>query len=722
MDFKDFLLLPARNTGPPRSLKTKLQKDEHVGFQIDIFSCLALNKTLGGLTANLDNLDLEMNPEAVFYTCRAIRRMLLGVHWYPVVVQQQARVSTVQGEPYTGEGLIINSDGLHLCRQIETQNYIQTVYSMEVTDNMLIQWNSEARVVYCPSLTHTLINPQIMFRIISRYISMSQMESCYMAFDQTLKNKSLKKICKQNYFLLIEHLLYPTLTYMPKLSNMSQDSQLQFYQFNARSFLDDWFQSPSLFLLKTKIISNMYLYPHILTWLCRLPKCSEIPVLLSELVANQKLASASIPNLKVILCKKNPGNKPMKVLVSTADLQQWLVYPPELPIYRVVMCMTVAEGFLRNLSNLTDLNTTHQPRPPLPEIVASMFRRGMYAPRETKKTQTINFRHVFQQTCSQPTGPDSLFNDFSPMEHLSVNDFKINIFNTNMVINTKITCVGNSNKYNTILDIPRLTNNFVVKKYSVKEPSFTVSVFYSDDSCSHTAININISGDLMTFLFAMCSLKCFLPIQTILPISIANWNSTLDLQGLENQNIVRSGRTDVFWTTNFPSAVSTKKGYNVSWFKAATATVSKIHGDALVSQIHNETTQILNNTSAKINLNKNLIFTTLENRNRAQIQTMHKRFLECLYECTAHKKLNVNTLKKLAYRGYFDFSKKIISHTKNKHECAVLGYKKCNLIPKVLCNRRKIRLDELGRNANFMTFVFTHYSKSSPENITTNIP
>ncbi|EFE48796.1 hypothetical protein NEIELOOT_02446, partial [Neisseria elongata subsp. glycolytica ATCC 29315] len=72
-------------------------------------------------------------------------------------------------------------------------------------------------------------------------------------------------------------------------------------------------------------------------------------------------------------------------------------------------------------------------------------------------------------------------------------------------------------------------------------------------------------------------------------------------KGWENQSIVRAGRQDVFWTTNFPSVVSTKRGYNISWFKAATATVSKIHGPALVKQVTSEAFQILKHPQADIN-------------------------------------------------------------------------------------------------------------------------
>lgn len=328
-----------------------------------------------------------------------------------------------------------------------------------------------------------------------------------------------------------------------------------------------------------------------------------------------------------------------------------------------------------------------------------------FAPKDRSENMQVDLYKLLNRGSPVASIHKPIFDAYDPMKQVCINNFKINIFNTNMVINTKIYTHDKPRAYKTILDIPRLTNNFVIKKYSVKEPSFTISVFYSEDMCQGAAINVNISGGLLNFLLAMGNLKCFMPIKNILPVSIANWNSTLDLHGLENQYIVRTGRKDIFWTTNFPSAVSSKLGYNVSWFKAATATVSKVHGETLVNHIYCEALPIITNNHAKINPIKNSLFTVLETRNKAQIQALHKRFLECLFECCSFQRLNVQSLRRLSHVGIFDFSKKIISHTKNKHECAILGYRKCNLIPKVFSANKKSRLDELGRNANFMTFI-----------------
>lgn len=683
---------------------------EELSLQIDIFSCLALNKSMGGVTANLDALDLIIKPEYVFYTCRALRRLLLGVCWYPVIVEGAIRLNTTPGEQYKGPGLIINSNGFYVDQNIHTQSYLQTIYSLEATDNLCNQSDCVIRAMFCHTLTFTLINPQLMFRIISRYLSMNQFEECFNAFVGSLKSKALHKICTQNYYSLLSHLKDPILTYTP---TFSKNQQLEFYKFNIQSFVNDWPNLKVTSHIKQQIYLNINKYPKALLCLCRMNQNTEIVISTSNLTEFQNLVSMSLPQYNVQTYKKDPGNKPFKVLMREGSHQKWFLYPQHVPIYRVAMCMSVMNSTDQHRITHLSTNQISTYLPNIQQTIVSMFNKVKYAPRETRKTITLNLQQNAKLTNSFVCNKKPLCDTFVPVSNLSVYDFEINVFNTNMVINTKIIHHQENQKYKSILDIPRLINNFVVKKYSVKEPSFTVSVFYSDKTCASTAINMNISGDFLTFLFAMGNMQCFLPIKTILPISVSNWNSTMDLHGLENQQIVRCGRNDVFWTTNFPSAVSSKRGFNVSWFKAATATISKVNGNALISQVFSETTPILTNRHAKLNKIKNSIFFTLEQRNRAQIQTTHKRFLECLYECSSFMRLNVNTLLRLSNRGYFDFSKRIISHTKNKHECAVLGYKKCNLVPKVLCNKKKIRLDELGRNANFMTFISSVGYKNS---------
>nr|BEG23094.1 homolog of EHV2 ORF24 protein UL87 [Macronycteris gammaherpesvirus 1] len=707
MDPTQTVLLYVHNMCNPKVNNLNSSLKEVFSFQVDIFSCLALNKPLGGFVANLECLDEAIKLEPVFYTCRALRRLLLGVCWYPVV-SKVSKVVTVQGESYEGPGLIISSTGLHTNPKIETKTYIQTVYSLEATDNLESQ---SLRAIASNTISFTEINYQTMFRIIARYISMQQFEACFTSFFHSIQaNKFLSGKCTKNYYNLLSHLKTPILTYIPP---MTKDHQEQFYMFNVQSFVNDWPNLKILSQVKHQIIINLKKYPCALISMCQIPPDSEITITTPKFIEYQILLNTILSKYLVKTYKKNPGNKPLKVFVKTdVSTQKWFTYPLNVSIYRIAMCMAVMDATNRELIQHTGKPYTEEPT--LSQAVVSMFNKMKYASRERKATVSLKPPiNLAQPSCHT----NALLNHFNPVNSLSVYDFGVNIFNTNMVINTKIICQKNTKRYKFILDVPRLTNNFVVKKYSVKEPSFTVSVFYSDKSCISTAINVNISGDFLNFLFAMGNIRCFLPIETILPISIANWNSTLDLQGLENQHLVRSGRNDVFWTTNFPSAVSTKKGINVSWFKAATATISKVHGKSLVNQIHNELIPILTNKTARINKTKNSLFYSIEYRNRAQIQTIHKRFLECLYECSSFLRLNVKTLLKIANRGYFDFSKRIISHTKNKHECAVLGYKRCNLIPKVLHLKKKVRLDELGRNANFMTFMSSNNTDNNYKKI-----
>ncbi len=178
----------------------------------------------------------------------------------------------------------------------------------------------------------------------------------------------------------------------------------------------------------------------------------------------------------------------------------------------------------------------------------------------------------------------------------------------NRVINTKLVCSEPLVKMR-VCNVPRLINNFVARKYVVKETAFTVSLFFTDGVGANLAINVNISGTYLSFLLAMTSLRCFLPVEAIYPAAVSNWNSTLDLHGLENQSLVRENRSGVFWTTNFPSVVSCQDGLNVSWFKAATATISRVHGRTLEQHLIREITPIVTHREAKISRIKNRLFT-----------------------------------------------------------------------------------------------------------------
>ncbi|AIU39470.1 protein UL87 [Equid gammaherpesvirus 2] len=703
----------------------RMEARELLSLQIDIFSCLALNRSLGGVTANLDALDAALRPEPIFYTCRAVRRLLLGACWYPVVVENEegegegerevdeaaakeepgnSRIGTVPGEAYEGAGLIITSDGMYINKKIQTHSYLHTIYSLESTDNAREEWRCRARAVFCHSLSLTLINPQLMFRIISRYLSINQFEECFSSFvEGVARDRALRATCTRNYFALLGHLKSPAPPLYSPPASSARARELHAH--GVLSFVADWPDLEALAPLRAKVAENLVAFPQTLASLCALPYCREVSLEAEGFHENQALVSMAMPYLKVAVYKKDPGARPGRVVAREGGgVERWYVYPPRMAVYRITMCLAAMGPGARHVPSEAPRPSSEGPG--LPHALVSLLNRGKYAPRETRATMTLPLGLREEALFEPGERRRPLADSFAPVSSLSVHGFGINVFNTNMVINTKIACDPRGARYRTVMDIPRLTNNFVIRKYSVKEPSFTVSVFYSDAACaSGTAINMNISGDYLSFLYAVGNLKCFMPVRTVFPISVANWNSTLDLQGLENQQLVRRGRSDVFWTTNFPSAVSTQRGSNVSWFKAATATISKVHGPGLVARVYSETAPILTNPRARLNLVKNAIFSTVETRNKAQIQTIHKRFLECLYECASFGRLDVRAVLRLARGGYFDFSKRIISHTKNKHECAVLGYKKCNLIPKILCDKKKVRLDELGRNANFMTFL-----------------
>lgn len=668
--------------------------------QMDIFICIATNTRLDKNLISIEKLDYIMSKEPTFYTCRAVRRLLLGQYSLPCIFSNSMLSRAVYGPKYEGPGLIVQNSNLIISSNIQSETYLETICSLEITDNVCHELQHQLRAIYCPPLAHTHVNYHTMFRLVSRYLSMKQVDECVSLFIESLP-QYLVETCKNNYFKLCSHLLNLQLVVVPQAS---QKLILEYYKFNIQSFVSDWIPNKFLTPIKIKILKNINKFPNVLINLCKYSTFDDIKISSKVFLEYQTKVNHSGSFPPVRCTKRDPGNKPLKVIYFNNKTAMWFIYPINNPIYRIAMCMSVAESII--LCKPSKVSLTRVKPPNISNVLTAMFKRVDFAPKDPPQINNAIDKqsHIKSSVNNQPPS-EIIFENFAPIKTVSVSNFKINIFNTNMVINTKITCHKKNVTYSSILDIPRLTNNFVISKYSVKEPSFTISVFYSEDMCSGAAININISGGLLNFLFAMGNLKCFLPISNIWPVSISNWNSTLDLHGLENQEIVRSGRQDVFWTTNFPSAVSSKEGFNVSWFKAATATVSKIHGQHLVSQIHNETTPILTNNQAKINIVKNNIFTTLEFRNKSQIQTLHKRFIECLFECCSFLRLDVHTIRRATNLGLFNFSKKIISHSKNKHECAIIGYKICNLIPKVLVFNKKIRMDELGRNANFITFI-----------------
>ncbi|AGY30707.1 ORF24 [Retroperitoneal fibromatosis-associated herpesvirus] len=672
--------------------------------QLQIFCALATNFCPPS-PLTLTDLDNHMRTEPTFFACRAVRRLLLGERLHPFI-HQQSSVAGKPGPHYKGPGLIMSGDDGFVCGMITTNMYLPAVASWELTDHSAQSLTERSiRSVFCGAMLSGTVCYPTMFKLICRYLEFWDFEQCVQSFVAVLPSY-LHSACQKHYFALVELLTHLSFSLLPQ---PQPESHFNFLKFNIASFTYTWGYHRELAELRLIIARNIEKYPNVLKNLSKQNKHQEINVSSPRLLEYQASLNQLVPRLQVKILRKDPGSKSHKVVVNTTEGQYYLVYPTSPAIYRLGMCMSVADALSHSHENLYPganfLASNERPR-----LLAAMLERIRYAPKDRRSHMQGNIGPfaTVTQPCAPSMGQAVMTEDmFEPTKHLSLENFKTTIFNTNMVINTKISCDPEARLQPTILNVPRLTNNFVIRKYSVKEPSFTISVFFSETLCQLTAININISGDLLHFFFAMGTLKCFLPISHIFPVSVANWNSTLDLHGLENQAIVRAGRRDVFWTTNFPSVVSSKEGLNVSWFKAATATVSKVYGKPLIDQLRGELLPIVTNPSARIDITKNRIFSLLEARNRSQIQTLHKRFLECLVECCSFLRLDVSCIRRAVSSGLFDFSKKIISHTKSKHECALLGYKKCNLVPKIYSKNKKSRLDELGRNANFACFVET---------------
>nr|CAA73638.1 hypothetical protein [Saimiriine gammaherpesvirus 2]CAC84319.1 hypothetical protein [Saimiriine gammaherpesvirus 2] len=689
-------LLPVYNIPPAKGFLKEVQtRDCNFNIQLKIFCCLATNQAVSSLDFN--QLDCIMGHESTFYTCRAVRRLLLGSNWYPFIDTLNESATGTRGPMYNGPGLIINNtDSTYKLTNICSNKYLPIIYSLETTD--MPHEPLAYRAIYFPDLEQTPIDYMCMFKIICRYVTMSELEECYEYFLATV-SPPFVNTCKKNYLRLVSALKTLPSTV---LATPNPLDQLEFFKFSILSFMQEWSLNSLLNTTKKKIIAAVHSHPHIVIKLCSQNAFKEIKVTDANFIEMQQTVNHVMPNFHAEITKRDPGSRPLKVSVLLSDGVKWVIYPSSLPIYRVTMCLASVAAVLSDTktSDKQDIRTA--------SALVSIFRKINYAPKDKKKDMTLNSKvalDIFRNYTAQTYAEEDEFMTYRPIHRLGINNFKVNVFNTNMVINTKIFTHSVPWTYKSLMDIPRLTKNFVFKKYSVKEPSFTVSVFYCENMCNGAAININISGDLLTFLHAMGNMKCYMPIKNILPVSLANWNSTLDLHGLENQSIVRTGRRDVFWTTNFPSAVSTKLGFNVSWFKAATATISKIYGTSLTSHVTKEVSPIISNNSARLSLLKNNLFSVLESRNRSQIQTLHKRMLECLVALCSFLRLDSHTVRRLAQKGMFDFSKKTISHAKNKHDCALLGYKKCNMIPKVLSFNKKTRLDEHGRNANFLAFI-----------------
>lgn len=674
----------------PVGTKTRLRHAPQ-DQQIALFINLALNVRLAG-ACTLNTIDDYMKYEKIFYTCRAVRRLLLGIVKIPVIFGDESRPENpVKLEDHIGQCLVLTGDGFHFAYGLQAKSYLHCIMSREHTDP--VPW-AGPRAIYFSWLRDESIDYTFMFRLISRYISFVQFEECYVSFIKTVE-PDLRVVCENNYFLLLDHLR--CISRGSALPRESAVERLAFIRFNVCSFITSWGGHSALNGLKEKVLNSLG-DVELIRRLSKVPYTAVISISDPAALTYQATLNQILPYPPIVKHKKDPGPTSHLVQVLLGSGSQWLAFPGTLPIYRIAFSLLFADsGSVRFDATRPECRDVGVSR-----LLVSMFNRMDTAPKDTVPPFHEDYSHVMDSQTVAKTDPLN----FMPMNSIGINGYKITVFNTNMVINTKIrTLNGRGMGYRSVLDVPRLTNNFVNRKFSVKEPAFTTSVFYSENMCEGAAININISGDQLQFMFAMGIFKCIVPILSIYPVSVANWNSTMDLHGLENQALVRSGRKDVFWTTNFPSVISTKSGFNVSWFKAATANISRIHGSELYTQVVSEVKPIIETKDAKIDKVKNRLFTRLENRNRGQINVLHKMFLESLYEVVSFKRLNCVPLNVLVEKGVFDYSKKIICHSKSKHECCIVGYRKSEMIPKILIRNRKVRLDRLGRNANFLSFV-----------------
>nr|QRE02507.1 hypothetical protein [Otarine gammaherpesvirus 4] len=698
--------------------------------QIQVFASLALNAQLKD-PATLEKLDHAMRQESTFYTCRAIRRLLLGMCHLPCTMEDtQAKRYCLIGSPFKGPGLIMSTDGFQLAICIKTNMYVLCASSLEATDPC--GERGHPRAIYSPSLAKHGIDYDMMFRLASRYVSMVAVEDCVSLFIETLPSP-LANMAHRNYWKLLAHLQKPKPWLLPAASS---NARSMLYVFSVHSFICSLPDNRCLENLKRRVFHNCAQYLDMVIALFRQPRGEMVHTSSADIITYQETLNQfphNIPPVQVY--RRDPGSVSYTVRVHAhGETQRWLVYPTSCPAYRAVMCLSVAPHItLQTKQQCTKAVQANTPQVPggtttPARALAAMFQRMDFAPKDNSvrtthpwSTHSFTTGHELcggehddgtpEDICSQLKQAQKckctrhLQEQYAPLQHVSWKGFKMTAFTTNMVINTKIQrneqCCG----YARILATPRLTSNFVVRKFSMREPACTVSVFYTDDAGDGAAINVNIGGGMLNFWCAMSALHCLLPTSTIFPASVANWNSTIDLHGLENQQLARCGRNGVFWTTNFPSVVSTQAGFNVSWFKAATATTSRVHGRELSQRMLMEAYAVLGHRDARTDLRKNALFATLERRCRYQVQAAHKRFLECLYEALSFLRLDSGVLVRLARMGAFDFSRHTVSHSKSKQECALIGYRRCNSVPKALVCNKKTRLDERGRNANFLTFV-----------------
>ena len=303
--------------------------------------------------------------------------------------------------------------------------------------------------------------------------------------------------------------------------------------------------------------------------------------------------------------------------------------------------------------------------------------------------------------------------EFAEVTGVSLDRIAVNAFNTNRVINMKaaLSSIAASGLGVRAPRLPKnMTHSFVMYKHTFKEPACTVSTFVSNDAVYINSLNVNIRGSYPEFLYSLGVYRLHVNIDHFfLPAVVCNSNSSLDVHGLEDQAVIRSERSKVYWTTNFPCMISHTNNVNVGWFKAATAIVPRVSGADLEAILLKELSCIKNMRDVCIDYGLHRVFTQLELRNSYQIPFLAKQLVLFLRACLLklhgrEKRLQLDRLVfEAAQRGLFDYSKNLTAHTKIKHTCALIGSRLANNVPKILARNKKVKLDHLGRNANVLT-------------------
>ncbi|AKG51596.1 UL87 [Papio ursinus cytomegalovirus] len=299
--------------------------------------------------------------------------------------------------------------------------------------------------------------------------------------------------------------------------------------------------------------------------------------------------------------------------------------------------------------------------------------------------------------------------EFSEITGVSLDRVAVNAFNTNRVINMKAALSGRVGCR--VNRLPKnMTHSFVMYKHTFKEPACTVSTFVSNDAVYTNSLNVNIRGSYPEFLYSLGVYRLHVNIDHFfLPAVVCNSNSSLDVHGLEDQTVIRSERSKVYWTTNFPCMISHTNNVNVGWFKAATAIVPRVSGSDLENILLQELSCIKSMRDVCIDYGLHRVFTKMELRNSYQIPFLSKQLILFIRACLLKlhgpdKRLYLDRLVfEAVQRGVFDYSKNITAHTKIKHTCALIGSRLANNVPKILARNKKIKLDHLGRNANVLT-------------------